>query len=369
MKAINARDDLNLITIATGMHLSQKYGKTVEQIRLDDFSVDETVEMLIDGDSTRSMVKSLGVGFLGFAETLESVRPDIVLVLGDRGEAFAAAVSAAHMNTPVAHIHGGDTLSGAVIDDSIRHALTKFAHLHFPASELSANRVRKLGEDNWRITTAGAPGIDDIRDGGFKSPETVRRQLGIDSSKDLIVVIQHPETTAEEQAGEQMEQTLDAVSQFDAEVVVIYPNSDAGGEEMIDVIRTHPVAEWAHTIENLPRDEYLGLLEGADVLVGNSSSGIIESPSLNVPVVNIGPRQEGRERAENVLDAPHDEERIHDAIAEVLTNPDFQRTAQECDNPYNKGGAGERIADRLANVEITDELLRKQLSFETHFDH
>ena len=363
MEAICAHEDLSLTTVATGMHLSPQYGKTVDRIRDDGFAVDHTVEMLVDGDSTRVMAKSVGLGFLGLADTFEEADPDIVLVLGDRGEAFAAGVTAAHMNVPVGHIHGGDSMDGAVIDDSVRHALTKFAHVHFPASESSAERIRGLGEEPWRVTTAGGPGIDDIRASDYTDPERVFAELGLSGSGPVVVVVQHPVTIAEECAGEQMERTLDAVKGVEGQPVVVYPNSDAGGQRIIDTIESHPVGETAETFKSLPRDQYLGLLEGAAVLVGNSSSGIIESPSLDLPVVNVGPRQAGRERAPNVIDVPHETERIESAIERALNDDKVRQEARRCRNPYDHGGAGARIADRLASVELNEELLRKKMTY------
>ncbi|WP_458207727.1 UDP-N-acetylglucosamine 2-epimerase [Haladaptatus sp. NG-SE-30] len=363
MEEIRRTPGLALRTIATGMHLSPEHGNTVEDIRADGFDVTETVHMLVAGDSGLSMAKSLGLGTEGIAESLQSIAPDIVLVLGDRDEALAGGLAAAHMNIPVAHVHGGDSMHGAIIDDSIRHALTKFSHLHFPVSARSAERVRKLGEEEWRITTVGAPGLDAVLDGAYAEPTEVVSKYDLDGPGSLALVVQHPVTTRPDAAGEQMRATLDAVLDADVRPVVVYPNSDAGGRRMIRVIDEYATDGLVETFDSLPRAEYLGLLDAAAVMVGNSSSGIIEAPSFDLPVVDVGSRQEGRERAENTLSVTHERYEIGDAIERALEDDAVRRRASECENPYDYGGAGRRIAERLTSVELDSDLLRKRLTY------
>ncbi|WP_137286115.1 UDP-N-acetylglucosamine 2-epimerase [Halorussus salinisoli] len=363
MEAIRGTEGLALRTIATGMHLSPDHGNTVEEIRADGFEVTETVHMLVAGDTGLSMAKSLGIGTEGIAEALGSIDPDVVLVLGDRDEALAGGLAAAHMNVPVAHVHGGDSMHGAIIDDSIRHALTKFAHLHFPVSELSADRIRKLGEEEWRITTVGAPGLDAVLDGEYADPDEVVSKYDLGGSEPLALVVQHPVTTVPDEAGDQMRATLEAVTDAGVRPVVVYPNSDAGGRQMIAVVDEYAAAGRVETFKSLPRAEYLGLLAAADVMVGNSSSGIIEAPSFDLPVVDVGPRQEGRERADNTLSVAHDRAEIREAIDRALEDESVRRRAAECDNPYDYGGAGRRVAERLASVELGEDLLRKRLTY------
>lgn len=363
MAAIRDRDGLALQVVATGMHLSPRHGRTVEEIREDGFAVDREVLMQVEGDTGKAMAKSLGVGTSGLAEAFASLGPDVVLLLGDRDEALAGALAASHMNVPVAHVHGGDSMHGAIIDDSIRHAVTKFAHLHFPVSELSAERVRRLGEEPWRVTTVGAPGLDDVLAGAYDDPAPVLERHGLDPEEPLILVVQHPVTTRSGRAGEQMAATLDAVESFDAQTVVIYPNSDAGGDRMIDEIESRAFRGRVRTFRSLPRREYLGLMAAADAMVGNSSSGIIEAPSFSLPVVDVGPRQEGRERAENTLSVPHETGAIREAIDRCLTDEAFRERVRDCENPYDYGGAGERICERLAEVELGEDLLRKRLTY------
>jgi len=363
MDHVGATDGLSLQVVATGMHMSPRYGNTYQEIEKDGFNINRKIDMLVDADSGFSMAKSTGIGIMGLAEAFRDLDPDVILVLGDRDEPLAAAIAAAHMNIPVAHIHGGDVMVGAIIDDSIRYALTKFAHIHFPASESSAERVSRLGEEDWRITISGAPGLDAIIDGEYEPGPEVRDVLGIDRDRNLVLCVQHPVTTQPERAGEQMQATLDAITSLDAQIFLIYPNSDAGGQEMIATIEDHPARDELLVYKNLPRRRYLGLMEAADVMVGNSSSGIIEGPSLNLPVVDIGPRERRRQRAPSTKSVDHDCEQIREAVREALYDDSRRREARECSNPYDYGGAGERIAERLASVSLDEELMRKNITY------
>lgn len=364
MEAINAHNQLSLSVVVTGMHLSPRYGNTITDIRDDGFTVDREVLMLLDGDTGKAMAKSLGIGTASLAEAFESLKPDVVLLLGDRDEALAGALAAAHMNIPVAHIHGGDAMEGAVIDDSIRHSITKFAHIHFPASKKSAERIRKLGEEEWRITVSGAPGLDDILAGEYEEPHAVLDRYDLDTDTPLVLLVQHPVTTQSEQAGSQMAATIDAIQSFDIQTVIIYPNSDAGSDQIIEEIDSRSFDKSVKTFQSLPRREYLGLMAAADVMIGNSSSGIIESPSFNLPVVDIGPRQAGRERAPNVISVPHDRESIRAAVSDYLTDLSVRQKATECENPYEYGGAGVKIAATLSEIDLDKTLLRKKTTFD-----
>lgn len=363
MEHIRNHEALSLTTIVTGMHLSPQYGSTYAEIERAGFDIDQKVEMLFDSDTGLGMAKSLGVGISGMAEAFRDIEPDIVLVLGDRDEPFAAGVAAAHMQIPVAHIHGGDVMIGATIDDSLRHALTKFAHIHFPVSEQSAERVRKLGEEPSRITVSGAPGLDDILNGEYVPGPEACAELGLDSNRRLILLVQHPVTTQSAAAGEQMKATVNALEDIEGQVVLIYPNSDAGSNQMIDVIQSLPDRDYFHTFENLPRELYLGVMDAADVMVGNSSSGILEAPSFDLPVVDIGPREKRRQRAENTVSVPHETDAIENAIRMCLTDEEIRQRSISSPNPYDYGGAGQRIADTLATVELDEGLLRKNITY------
>lgn len=363
MEEIRDHADLSLSIVATGMHLSPKHGMTIEDIREDGFTVDQEVMMQLDADCGVAMAKTLGIGVMGLTDAFDALEPDVVLLLGDRDEALAGTLAAAHMNIPVAHIHGGDSMNGAIIDDSIRHAITKFAHVHFPVSELSAERIRKLGEEEWRITISGAPGLDDVLAGEFADPERVLDRYNIDPARNVFLVVQHPVTTQPERAREQMASTLDAVETFDTQTVLIYPNSDAGGDRIINEIESRPFDENVTKFRSLPREEYLGIMAAADVMIGNSSSGIIEAPSFDLPVVDVGPRQEGRERAKNTISVPHKKTEIREAIEKCINDDSFRNQVEICENPYYYGGAREQICRCLAKIDLDETLLRKQLTY------
>lgn len=362
LKVIEQHPKLQLLLIATGMHLSHEFGYTVQELEKDGFHIDAKVDMLLSNDTLPAMSKSIGIGIIGLAQTWEQVEPDIIVVLGDRVEPLAAAISGSYMNILIAHIHGGDTGKGG-LDESARHAITKFAHIHFPATKESAERVIKMGEDKWRVHIVGSPSLDVILNKKLLSAEALKEKLGIDLSQPLILLIQHPVTTQVDEAAGQMRETLEAIVELAYPAVLIYPNSDAGGRRMIEVIKEFEKYPLIKTFPSLPRWQYLSLMKVASVMVGNSSSGIIEAPSLGVPVVNIGIRQEGREQGKNVIDVGHNKQEIIKGIEKTLTDDKFLKEVKKCENPYGDGKASQRIAEILSKVEITPELLQKKITY------
>lgn len=363
MRAIQENPELDISILATGMHLSPEHGYTINEIEKDGFAIDSAVDMLLSNDTGVSMAKSLGIGIIGISQAFEQIKPDIVLVLGDRSEPLAAAIAALCMNIPIAHIHGGDTMTGGVIDSSIRHSITKFAQIHFPATEESAERIKKLGEEPWRIHTVGAPGLDTILNTTLLPKEQLIEQYSLNTNEPLLLTIQHPVTTQPENAANEIRTTLEALAELGIQTILVYPNSDAGGRSMIEVIKEYEHLPFLHTFKSLPHIEYLSLLNIADVLVGNSSSGIIEASSFHLPVVNIGIRQEGRQRVDNVIDVPSDKEMIVEAINIALHDENFKQKVNECVNPYGDGKAGLRIAEVLAGIEIDQKLLQKKITY------
>ncbi|ATW89141.1 UDP-N-acetylglucosamine 2-epimerase (non-hydrolysing)/GDP/UDP-N,N'-diacetylbacillosamine 2-epimerase (hydrolysing) [Halohasta litchfieldiae] len=365
--AVESQDDLTLSLIATGMHLSPQHGMTVKELQADGFTVDKEIHMLLDGDSSKAMAKSLGIGTASMAEALDSLDTDITVVIGDRDEGLAAALASAHMNIPVAHIHGGDVMSGSTIDDSIRHAITKFSHIHYPATDQYATNIEKLGEEPWRIFVVGSPGLDAIHTNDYTPPEEILEAHDLNLSKSLALVVQHPLTAEPENAPEQMRTTLSALESFDGNIIVIYPNADAGGKAMIETIEswaaTMDGSDRTRTFKSLPRKDYLGLMDAADVMIGNSSSGVVEAPSFNLPVVDVGPRQTGRIRATNTIAVDYDTTEIENAIYTCLTDEQFRREVVECSNPYYYGGAGKKIVSHLSETTINDKLLKKQMTY------
>jgi UDP-N-acetylglucosamine 2-epimerase (non-hydrolysing)/GDP/UDP-N,N'-diacetylbacillosamine 2-epimerase (hydrolysing) len=341
MRAIEIHPKLQLSIIATGMHLSLDHGYTIDEIKKDGFIIDATVDMLMGGDTGAHMAKSLGIGIIGITDALEKIRPDILLVLGDRDEPFAAAVAAAHMNIPVAHIHGGEITEGC-IDESIRHSITKFAHIHFPATEESADRIRKMGEEPCRVYTVGAPGLDTILNTKFIPADQLVKKYSLWQDEPLLLVIQHPVTLQPEKAEEQIRITLEALKELEIQTVLVYPNSDAGGRSMIEAIKEYEHLPFLHTFKSLPHIEFISLMNLAK---------------------NIGIRQEGRQHTTNLINVQHDKQKIIEAIKTALYDETFKKNISNCVNPYGDGKAGIRIADVLAKIEINQKLLQKKITY------
>lgn len=362
LKAIEANPELKLSLVVTGMHLSHEFGYTVGDIEKDGFPIYARVDMLLSSDTPGAMAKSIGLGIIGMAQAWEHLKPDVILVLGDRVEPLAAAVSGAYMNIPVAHIHGGDSTRGG-LDESARHAITKFAHIHFPATNKSAERIVKMGEDEWRVHVVGSPALDSILNEPLLSPRALAKKFELDLSRLLILVVQHPVTTQVDEAPKQMRETLEAIVDIGYPTVLVYPNSDAGGRRMIELIKEFEEFPFIKTFKSLPRREYLSLMKAASVMVGNSSSGIVEAPSFGLPVTNIGIRQEGRERGKNVIDVGHDRREIAQAVEKALKDKQFLSEVIKCENPYGDGKASHRIAEALSKIEITPRLLRKRITY------
>lgn len=386
MRVISGAPGLDLKVVAAGMHLVRRFGRTVDEIIADGFTIDARVPMTPREDGPAAMAASVGRGIRGFARAFADLRPDVVLVLGDRVEAFAAATAAAISNIFVAHVHGGDRAE-AGHDDSMRHAITKMAHLHFAATRQSARRLARLGERQDRIWIAGAPGLDEIRTARLPTRQTLCRRYGLDARVPFLLVVQHPVSTQPDRAADEMAATLGAVRSVGLPALIIYPNADAGGRRMIEVIKRFAAGEKgvgsrlpvgasgaSHKrlptpflrmmmMPSVPHLDYLGLLKHAAVLVGNSSSGIIEAPTFKTPVVNVGRRQAGRERAANVIDVAPDEREVAAGIRRALTDGAFRRRLARCRNPYGTGYAAQRIAHVLTHVPLDDDLRRKRITY------
>jgi GDP/UDP-N,N'-diacetylbacillosamine 2-epimerase (hydrolysing) len=362
LKAVEQHPKLRLLLVAAGMHLSHEFGYTVQELEKDGFRIDAEVDMLSSDDTLSAMSKSIGTGIIGLTQTWERLEPDVIVVLGDRVEPLAATIAGAYMSIPVAHIHGGDTGKGG-LDESARHAITKFAHIHFPATKKSAGRIIRMGEDRWRVHTVGSPALDTILNEPLLPPGTTAKKLGLDLSRPVILVVQHPVTTQVERAPQQMRQTLEAIVGLQYPTVVIYPNSDAGGRRMIEVIKQYEGYPFIKTFKSLPRREYLSLMKVASIIVGNSSSGIIDAPSFGLPAVNVGTRQEGRERGKNVIDVAHKKSDIARASERALSDKKFLAEVRKRENPYGDGKAGPRIAEAVSRVAITPRLIQKKNTY------
>jgi UDP-hydrolysing UDP-N-acetyl-D-glucosamine 2-epimerase len=359
LRSIDNNPKLKLEIVVTGMHLMKEFGMTLKEIKKDGF-IYHIVEAKYEKDDRSSMVKFIGVLLQKLPSKIKEINPDMILLLGDRGEMLAGAITGTYLGLPIAHIHGGEISS--TVDDLTRHAITKLAHIHFPATELSAQRILKMGEPQETIFVTGAPGLDSILHEELMEPENIACNYGLDLSQPIIIVIQHPVSMEVENAQNQIRQTLEAIVDLNFQTVIVYPNSDAGGRKIIEVIKSYELYQNIKAYRSIQRKEYLSLLNIASVLVGNSSSGIIEASSFRLPVINIGTRQEGRERADNVIDAAYEKTDIQSKILLCLFDENFKQKVKSCNNPYGNGKTGEKITAILANINITEKLLQKKSS-------
>jgi UDP-hydrolysing UDP-N-acetyl-D-glucosamine 2-epimerase len=316
--------------------------------------------MTLDGYTPVTMCKSLGVLTISITDTFLRLQPDIVLVLGDRGDSLVAAMVAAHMNIPVAHIQAGERSGN--IDGMTRHAITRFAHVHFASGPDAAERLVRMGEDEFRVYTTGAPQLDEFVNGHVAQPEELVERFKLDLERPLLLVVQHP-VTEEFGAGlEQMQETLEAICELGHQTILIFPNTDAGSNDLRLMIERYH-RPFMRLERNLPREVYGGLLRVASALVGNSSSALIEAPAVGLPAVNVGDRQRDRARAANVIDVPHERHAIVEAIGTALS-PEFRASLETLDSPYlSDGRVSERIVEILRTVPLDERLLKKQITY------
>ena len=348
LEAIRAHPKLELQLVVTGMHLDTSRGGTVRQIRADGWTIDRAIPWPAAASEAES-ARRTGEAMARIAEAISDLKSDIVLVVGDRVEAFAAAAAGHIAGCVVAHVHGGDRARGQV-DDSLRHAITKLAHAHFPATDQSARRIAKLGEDKWRIHRVGSPGLDDLD-----------RADGAHNGR-LALIVLHPidaDGPAEYARARAVVRAVSSIP-FDR-IAIIYPNTDPGAAGIVRCWRELRTDSRCRVFPDLPRPTFLGLLRDAAVLVGNSSSGIIEAASFGTPVIDVGPRQLGRERSENVTNVPYSEAAIRRALKRIWNNGRPQRFRGR--NVYGSGGAGLRIARVLAGLRIDGKTRRKLIAY------
>jgi GDP/UDP-N,N'-diacetylbacillosamine 2-epimerase (hydrolysing) len=341
--------------LVTGMHLDARFGNTAEEVRRSGYAIAGEVPCTPEGDTRTEMAAAVGVALEGMSPIVAQDAPDWLLVLGDRGEQLAAALAALHLGVPVAHLHGGEVTRGAV-DDTVRDLVTRIAHLHLVATVDAAARLLTLGEEAWRVHRVGAPGLDSLRAEASGDAQALRSGLGLPPNGPYLLVVQHPETVGAERSADDLAQTLEAVRRSGLPALVVYPNADAGGRAMIE--RLAGAGRPFRTVPSLPRTEFATLLAHAAALVGNSSSGLIEAPLLGIPAVNVGRRQEGRTRGDNVIDARPDAGAITAAIRRA-TSEEF-RIGLSRSSPYGDERAAERIVDLLLTTPRDDRLLAKR---------
>jgi len=363
-RAISNHPALDLQLVVSGAHLSDAFGYTVHEILADGFFIADEIASLLSGDQPATRVKGLSIQLQGLVQTVNRVKPDMLLVLGDREESMTTALVGAYMNIPVAHLAGGDRVVGNV-DDQIRHAVTKLAHLHFTTNQESADRVLRLGEQPFRVHNVGNPGLDRLLEVPQLSSVELSQRLGftIDDDAPLLVVIQHVISSEIDYAYQQMRETLEAVADLNMKTVLSYPNTDAGGQRMIRAIREFESLPNFYTAKSIPRLEFVNLFRRASCLLGNSSAGILEAPLLKLPVVNVGNRQKGRLHAENVTFVPHDKDAIIKAVRHAVFDSEYRARVARCSNPYGDGLSSKRIADILAKTVIDESLLIKDITY------
>lgn len=370
MTEIRKDPRLALHVIATGMHLSQEFGLTFREIERDGFSIDDKVHMLLSSDDDHAIAKSVGIGVMGFADVLARVRPDVMVVLGDRFEILAAAQAAMLLRIPVAHIHGGEATEGA-IDEGIRHAITKMSQLHFTAAEPYRQRVVQLGEDPSRVFSFGAPGLDAVLAEPRMPREELEADLGISllssPKSPLLLCTYHPATLSEGSPVAAAKAFLAALDRFpSANIVLTKPNADAGGREIAAAIDAWGEGKSARVAvrTNLGMRRYLSVMKLASAVVGNSSSGLIEAPAFRVPTVNVGDRQKGRLSAASVIDCAEDTDSISAAITRALS-AEHQAVTASMTPPYGAtGDVSRRIAEVLATVPLEGILQKRFFDLE-----
>ena len=373
LRAINRHPQLDYRLLVSGAHLDQNFGSTLNEIRNDGFHIDAEIKIEMDAASLFATAQAIGSGVLAISHVLNELRPDMMVVYADRFEGFAAVIAASQMNIPTAHIEGGDLTEGGALDDSVRHAMSKLAHLHFTTNQQASNRILAMGEEPWRVHTVGFPAIDLISEGRFASTNEVREKLSLDLSRPIVLFTQHSVSTEFSHAAAQLEPTLQAIEMLatnGVQTILTYPNNDAGGQAIIEQLKIFGAKNIPNTqvCRSLGRHLYHGVLALARdpslrvACVGNSSSGLKETPAFGCPTVNIGSRQEGRLRGENVLDADYNSINIFDAIWKCLYNEDFRKLSRLAENPYWLGDAGPKIADVLASVPLGQQIIRKRMT-------
>jgi UDP-N-acetylglucosamine 2-epimerase (non-hydrolysing)/GDP/UDP-N,N'-diacetylbacillosamine 2-epimerase (hydrolysing) len=371
LRALAADPRLEYRLLVGGAHLEQDFGATLTEVEADGFHVHARVEMKMERDTLFATAQAIGTGILSLGRALDELRPDFLLVYGDRYESFAAMITGTQMSIPTAHVEGGDYTDGGALDDSVRHAMTKLAHLHFATNGAAAERILRLGEEPWRVFTVGLPSLDLIAAGSYAAPAELFDDLGLEPSRPIILFCQHSVATESDAAAEQIRPSLAALRSLAGrghQVVITYPNSDAGGRRMIAEIEELQGLAGISIVKSLGRRRFHGVLhligrEGRGAFVGNSSAGIKETPIFGCPVVNVGPRQRGRLRGDNVIDTPYEAAAIEAAVLRCVGDEAFRARCREGRNPYGAGDAGRRVADVLATVPINADLVQKKMTY------
>jgi len=358
LRALSEHSLVDLQLIVLGAHLSPEFGVTIREIEKDGFSIAARIECLLSSDSDIGMAKTIGVATLSLADHLGALRPDLLLLIADRYEMLAPASVALALRIPIAHIEGGEISEGA-IDDAVRNALTKMAHVHFTSTFAARDRVISMGEEPWRVHRAGAPSLDHLKKSELLTRSQLAEKLSLNLDIPSAVVAYHPVTLANDTL-EEANALFTALERLPEQLLFCYPNADAGSRALIDRTKSFLDARGNGRIFiNLDAVTYWSLLRQATLFLGNSSSGIMETPSFALPTINIGIRQQGRERARNILDAPANSEAILNAASTARSNA-FRQSLEGMANPYGDGSAAEKITGVLTTVPLGTSLLIKR---------
>lgn len=361
MRAVQNHPKLELQLLVGASALLHRFGSVIDIIRADGFEPTAVIHSIVEGETPTTMAKSTGLGILELASQFENIKPDVVLTVADRFETIATAIAASYMNIPVAHTQGGEVTGS--IDESVRHAVTKLSHIHFPATERAYDFLLRMGEDPSTVHFTGCPAMDIVAQSDLSlPPDLFERYAGvgaeIDPSKPYLVVLQHPVTTEYGQGFKQISATLEAISRIGMQVAWLWPNVDAGSDDVskgLRVFREHNNPDYLHFYRNFSPEDYVRLINNCACLVGNSSSGLREGAFMGVPCVNVGTRQQGRERGPNVIDVPYDADAIEAAVRRQLDHGRYEPSLM-----FGDGNAGERIADLLATSEFK---IQKMISY------
>lgn len=360
LNLISTDPDLQLSIIATGMHVLPEFGRTISEIIEDGFQP-IIIESTIEDDKPGAIPKFLGEFLIQISDVIPKISPDIILILGDRAEMLAGAIAGGYFHIPVAHIHGGERTS--TMDDAVRHAISKLSHIHFPASEDSKDRLIKMGEDPQTIFVVGAPGLDQIYSQTPDKRESLLLKYRLNPEESFLLMVQHP-VPGEIGNGEyQIIRTLQAIISLNIQSIIIYPNADEGGRSMIKTLSKYGKNPLLHLYPSIPHGDFINLMRYCSVIVGNSSSGIIEAPSFKIPTVNIGSRQRDRMRSDTVIDVPYERDSIYSAIMKAISDENFKNICKESHNPYGDGTTGKKICELLKTVPLSPEMTLKRMTY------
>lgn len=374
LKAVSEDDSLEYKLLVSGAHLDSNFGATLDEIKKDGFEITEEIKIDLSVDSNISTAMAISSGVSEISRCLAEIKPDLFVVYADRFEGFAAVIASTQMAIPTAHIEGGDLTEGGALDDSVRHAMTKLSHIHFTTNEDATKRILNMGEESWRVHTVGFPAIDLIDNDNFASADEIVSRYNLDLSYPVVLFTQHSITTEFNLSAEQVRPSLDALKELSlngTQIIITYPNNDAGGQAIISEIENIDLDKFPNinVTKSLGRYNYHGILALARnqknkiVCAGNSSSGIKETPVFGCPTLNIGSRQDARLRANNVIDVEYSKLGIIKSLKKCFEDKNFRKICFDCENPYFLGGAGKKISSVLKKIEINERLIRKKMTY------